>query len=78
MCLPRAKVFVIGLAFKEDCGDIRNSAVVSIFSDLREYGYDLDIFDSRVDAKDSEREYGIVLPNHPAEYTYDSIVLGKR
>lgn len=57
------KVVVLGITFKENCPDIRNSKVIDIVSELKEYGCDVDIYDPWADAKEVEEEYGVTLVN---------------
>ena len=56
-----AKVTVLGLTFKEDCADLRNSKVVDIVSELRSYGVDVAIHDPSADAEEALHEYGLTL-----------------
>jgi UDP-N-acetyl-D-galactosamine dehydrogenase len=68
------KVLILGLTFKENCPDIRNSKVVDVITELRTYGLLVDIYDPHADPKEVEHEYGlsmIVTPNK----SYDAVVL---
>jgi UDP-N-acetyl-D-galactosamine dehydrogenase len=56
-----AKVNVLGLTFKENCADIRNSKVVDIVSELRDFGAEVFVHDPTADAAEALHEYGIVL-----------------
>jgi UDP-N-acetyl-D-galactosamine dehydrogenase len=56
-----ASVNVLGLTFKEDCADLRNSKVVDIVDELRSYGVDVHVHDPHADAQDARHEYGIEL-----------------
>jgi UDP-N-acetyl-D-glucosamine/UDP-N-acetyl-D-galactosamine dehydrogenase len=56
-----AKVAVLGLTFKEDCPDLRNSKVVDVIRELRSFGIDVRVHDPRVSAEDAREEYGIEL-----------------
>jgi UDP-N-acetyl-D-galactosamine dehydrogenase len=60
-----AKVAVLGLSFKENCPDIRNTRVVDILKELQEYGITPQVFDPIVDREDAKREYGIELLQAP-------------
>ncbi len=53
------KVLVLGLTFKENCPDIRNSKVVDMVRELSSFGTDVDIFDPHADAKEVKHEYGL-------------------
>jgi len=60
-----AKVAVLGLSFKENCPDIRNTRVVDILKELQEYGITSQVFDPIADREDAKREYGIELLQAP-------------
>ncbi|MBL7864022.1 MAG: nucleotide sugar dehydrogenase [Cyclobacteriaceae bacterium] len=68
------KVLVLGLTFKENCPDIRNSKVVDVITELKAYGLDVDIFDPHADAKEVAHEYGLTLITALSR-AYDGIVL---
>jgi UDP-N-acetyl-D-glucosamine/UDP-N-acetyl-D-galactosamine dehydrogenase len=72
-----AKVLVMGLAFKENCPDLRNTRVIDIVNELKEYNCEVDVFDPWADAKEAEHEYGItpIERNALASQTYDAIIL---
>ncbi|MBE1281946.1 MAG: nucleotide sugar dehydrogenase [Rhodobacteraceae bacterium] len=65
-----ARALVLGLAFKPNCGDLRNSGVVKLIRELQEYGIDVDVTDPLADAAQARAEYGIdlVQPDTPADY----------
>jgi UDP-N-acetyl-D-galactosamine dehydrogenase len=62
-----AKIGVLGLTFKEDCNDLRNSKVPDILNELRQFGIEPLIHDSRGSAAEAKHEYGLTL-NHLEEY----------
>lgn len=70
-----ARVLVLGLTFKEDCNDLRNTRVVEIVRELREYHATVDVHDPRADAEESLREYAIELVARPAPASYDCVIL---
>jgi UDP-N-acetyl-D-galactosamine dehydrogenase len=70
-----SRVLILGLSFKENCPDIRNSRVVDIVDALREYKISVDVHDPWVDPNESEREYGLVPVLRPEEGVYDAIVV---
>ena len=70
-----ARVLVMGLTFKENCPDLRNTRVVDIIKELGEYSVDVDVYDPWVDAEEAEHEYGITPIAQPAEGSYDAIIL---
>ncbi|TCP58781.1 UDP-N-acetyl-D-galactosamine dehydrogenase [Rhodovulum bhavnagarense] len=75
MCLPQSRVLILGLAFKENTPDLRNTRVVDIVDALSEYGVSVEIHDPEVDAAEAKREYGLVLVSHPEPASYDAVVL---
>lgn len=70
-----ARVLVMGLAFKENCPDLRNTRIVDIVAELKDYGVQADVFDPWVEAKDAQREYAITPISQPEAATYDAIIL---
>ncbi len=70
-----AKVLILGLSFKENCPDVRNTKVIDIVHELQEYNIDVDIYDPWVDAEEAEREYGIEPISEPKAEQYDGIIL---
>lgn len=56
-----AKIGVLGIAFKEDCGDVRNSKVIDIIDELNDYGVEITVYDPLVSKKDVANEYGIEM-----------------
>lgn len=70
------KVLVLGLTFKENCPDVRNTKVVDIVKALRDYNTQVDVYDPWVDVVEAEREYGLqCLAQEPAPSQYAAIVL---
>ncbi len=70
-----AKVGVLGLTFKEDCPDLRNSRVVDIIDELRSYNIDVLVHDPLADPEEAEEEYGVHLVKWEELQQLDSIVL---
>ncbi len=70
-----ARVLVMGFAFKENCPDLRNTRVVDIVAELREYNCKVDIYDPWISAEESVHEYGITPIAQPEAATYDAIIL---
>jgi UDP-N-acetyl-D-galactosamine dehydrogenase len=70
-----ARVLVMGLTFKENCPDLRNTRVVDVISELRDYGVVVDVHDPWVDAGEARRAYGIEVIDRPGESAYDGIIL---
>jgi len=70
-----ARVLVMGLAFKENCPDVRNSKVADVIRELRKYGAKVDIYDPWVEASEAMHEYGIRPIRKLVNGRYDAIVL---
>jgi UDP-N-acetyl-D-glucosamine/UDP-N-acetyl-D-galactosamine dehydrogenase len=70
-----SRILILGLTFKEDCPDIRNTKVVDIVRELEGYGAPCDVHDPWVDATAARDEYGIELVAEPEKGTYDVVVL---
>ena len=66
---------MLGLTFKENCPDVRNTKVVDIVSELKEYGMDADIYDPWVDPVEAQQEYGITPVQTPKAGEYDAVIL---
>jgi UDP-N-acetyl-D-galactosamine dehydrogenase len=58
--VSHAKVLVLGLTFKENCPDIRNTRVIDIIDELADYDIEADVYDPWVNPADAKHEYGIV------------------
>ena len=70
-----ARVLVLGLAFKENCPDLRNTRVVDVIAELAEYGVKVDVYDPWVDGVEAQHEYSLTPVSDPLKGTYDGIVL---
>lgn len=70
-----AKVLVMGLTFKENCPDLRNTRVVDILKELREYGIEADVYDPWVSMEEAQREYQITPVYELQQETYDAVIL---
>lgn len=68
-----AKALILGVTFKENCPDIRNSKVVDIYNELVQFGLKVDVFDPHADASLVQKEYNIQLQQSPTKY--DAIIL---
>ena len=76
MSLPKSKILVLGITFKENCPDVRNTRVVDVVHELKSYGAAVDIYDPWADAHVVKHEYGLdILTRAPAAGQYDGIVL---
>jgi len=70
-----ARVLVMGLAFKEDCPDLRNTRVVDIVTELSDYNIAVDVYDPWANPAEAKHEYGIVPVKKPEAGAYDAVVL---
>lgn len=70
-----SRVLVLGLTFKENCPDLRNTRVVDVVAELRDYGMDVDVHDPWVEADEAQAEYGILPVGAPEAETYDAVIL---
>jgi UDP-N-acetyl-D-galactosamine dehydrogenase len=70
-----SRSLVLGLTFKENCPDIRNTKVIDIVSELESYGSNVDVWDPWVDAAEAKAEYGIELISAPEKGAYDVVVI---
>ena len=70
-----AKVLILGLSFKENCPDIRNTRIIDIVNELKEYHVNVDVYDPWVDRAEAEHEYGIQPVSTLTDHSYDAIIL---
>ncbi|MNQ68017.1 Vi polysaccharide biosynthesis UDP-N-acetylglucosamine C-6 dehydrogenase TviB [Pseudomonas jessenii] len=70
-----ARVLVMGLTFKENCPDLRNTRVVDIVRELQEYNITVDVFDPWINHEEAKTEYSISPVHEPSTSTYDGIIL---
>ena len=70
-----ARVLVMGLTFKENCPDLRNTRVVDIVDELKEYGVNVDVYDPWVNKSEAQHEYEITPIEQPQQNTYDGIII---
>ncbi len=70
-----SNALILGVTFKENCPDIRNSRVVDIFKELNQFGLYIDVYDPHADKNEVKHEYGIELVNNIDNRKYDLIIL---
>jgi len=70
-----AKILIMGLTFKEDCPDLRNTRVVDIIAEFKDYQCQIDVYDPWINAIEAEHEYNITPIQKPKEGDYDAIIL---
>jgi UDP-N-acetyl-D-galactosamine dehydrogenase len=68
-----AKALILGVTFKENCPDVRNSKVIDIFNELTQFGLEVEVYDPFADSKEVEIKYGIKLVTFLDKY--DAIIL---
>lgn len=70
-----ARVLVMGLTFKENCPDLRNTKIVDILAELTEYNIVVDVYDPWVSAEEAKHEYDLDLISAPKADQYDAVIL---
>ena len=71
----KARVLVLGLAFKENCPDLRNTRVVDIVGALRGYNAHVDVHDPWVNSAEAQHEYGLTPIENPEHGSYDAVIV---
>jgi UDP-N-acetyl-D-glucosamine/UDP-N-acetyl-D-galactosamine dehydrogenase len=72
--INKSKVLVLGITFKENCPDIRNSRVVDVIHELKSFGTEVDVYDPQADFEEVKHEYGLRTISSLSK-TYDAIIL---
>ena len=75
VAVNNAKILVLGLTFKEDCPDLRNSRVIDVVNEFAGLGMQVDVFDPWADPDQAQRAYNITLTSQPDNNSYDAIVV---
>jgi UDP-N-acetyl-D-galactosamine dehydrogenase len=70
-----ANVLIMGLTFKENCPDLRNTRIVDVVEEFEGFNCNVDVFDPWVDKEEAVREYNIKPIDQPVEGKYDAILL---
>ena len=70
-----SNILIMGLTFKENCPDLRNTRVIDMLEEFSEYGANVDVYDPWVDKAAAKREYGLTLLNEIDKNKYDAIIL---
>jgi UDP-N-acetyl-D-galactosamine dehydrogenase len=73
--VSKSKFLILGITFKENCPDIRNSKVIDIYNRLKDFGFSVDISDPFASSEDVSKEYGVKLLNEPDLFSYSSIIV---
>jgi UDP-N-acetyl-D-galactosamine dehydrogenase len=71
----KSRILILGLTFKENCPDIRNTKIIEMINALKEYDVQVDVYDPWVNAAEAMHEYDIQLCDYPDVNTYDGIIL---
>src|SRR5690554_628405 len=70
-----SNALILGVTFKENCPDVRNTKVVDVYKELKEYGVDVDIYDLWANLDEVMHEYGVNILNASPDKTYDAIIV---
>ena len=70
-----SNVLLMGLTFKENCPDIRNTRVIDLVNEFNELNCQIDIFDPLANKTETRNQYNIEIIDHPKEKNYDAIIL---
>jgi UDP-N-acetyl-D-galactosamine dehydrogenase len=71
----RARILIMGLAFKENCPDVRNTKVVDIYRELLDYNCQVDIYDPWINSEEALHEYGVQMLPDISGQKYEGIIL---
>ena len=73
--LSESRVLIMGLTFKENCPDLRNTRVVDIINELESLHAKVEVHDPWVDPNEARKEYGLEIVSEPEQGVYDAIIL---
>jgi UDP-N-acetyl-D-galactosamine dehydrogenase len=71
-----ARLLMLGITFKENCPDVRNTKIVDVIKALEDYGIQVTVFDPWANPSEVQHEYGLAMVNEVPKATYDAVVLG--
>ena len=71
-----ARLLMLGITFKENCPDVRNTKIVDVIKALEDYGIEVTVFDPWANPSEVQHEYGLTMVNEVPKATYDAVVLG--
>ena len=69
-----SRILILGLTFKENCPDLRNTAVINIIKELESYGAVIDVFDPWADKNEAQELYGVTMIEQPENHRYDALI----
>ncbi|MFY7743119.1 MAG: nucleotide sugar dehydrogenase [Flavobacterium sp.] len=72
----KAKVLMLGITFKENCPDVRNTKIVDVIHALSDYGVEVSIYDPRANPAEVKHEYNLTMSNQLSDERFDAIILG--
>ena len=70
-----SNVLILGITFKENCPDVRNSKVIDVYNELKTYNTNVDIFDPWANKKEVQKDFGISLIENYEKKRYQAVVL---
>lgn len=74
--IKNSQALLLGVTFKENCPDVRNTKVIDIYNELKDYGIEVDLFDPWVDKQEVQHEYKVeMIDQIPENKKYDSIII---
>ena len=74
--VKNTKALMLGITFKENCPDIRNTRAIDVYHELRSFGMEVDIYDPWASPEEVKHEYGIdILTDYPEENGYSAVIL---
>jgi UDP-N-acetyl-D-galactosamine dehydrogenase len=73
--VKNSDILILGITFKENCPDVRNTKVVDVVNSLKEYGVNITIYDSWADSEEVKREYGLNITNQLPCKKFDAIII---
>lgn len=74
--IKNSQALILGVTFKENCPDVRNTKVIDIYNELRDYGVEVDIYDPWADKEEVKHEYGVTILSQLEENKkYDSVII---
>jgi UDP-N-acetyl-D-galactosamine dehydrogenase len=76
IAIKDARVLMLGVTFKENCPDVRNTKIVDVVAALKDYGLNVDIYDPWASSEEVQHEYNFTLIETPNHEAYDAVVLG--
>lgn len=75
IAVKNAKILILGITFKEDCPDVRNTKVIDVMKELKEYGLHVDVYDPWADAQEVKEEYGVSMLSQVPDNKYEGLIV---